>query len=277
VRHVPLLDLQLPRLSVLYELRAEAPEMTWRVRSSLAPLLAEPRISSEQISQLLCGQPLTVLATEGDWLRVCRADGYEGWTHRGYVSQGAEGAWLTSLGCTIVSDSGSLLPVPLGALVSADAHIVEGGALSVGELRAAFPATRASVTRAARTAFAGAPYSWGGVTPWGADCSGFVQTIFALHGIALPRDAAQQAQAAGPLPGQPGGITGIMAADLLFFSSREDRRPTHVGIALGGSPPAMAHVALGRGGHAIDRWDDDQPYVRTLVSQFVAARRIPLD
>ncbi len=250
--------------------------MTLRVRSSVAPLLAEPRIASEQISELPAGHPLTLVATEGDWLRVSRADGYQGWTHRGYVSQSTEGAWLTSLGCTIVSETGSLLPLPLGALVSSSAHIVEGGALSATELRAAFPATRASVIRTARTAFAGAPYAWGGVTPWGADCSGFVQTIFALHGIALPRDSWQQAQAGTPID-QPGGIAGIMAADLLFFSTRDDRRPTHVGIALGGSPPAMAHVALGRGGHAIDRWDDDQPYVRTLVYQFVVARRIALE
>ena len=250
--------------------------MTLRVRSSVAPLLAEPRISSEQISQLLSGHSLTVIATQGEWLRVSRADGYQGWTHRGYVAEGGEGTWLTSLGCTIVSETGALLPLPLGALVPPGAHIVDGGALSPSELRAAFPATRASITRAARTAFAGSSYLWGGVTPWGADCSGFVQTIFALHGIALPRDAWQQAQAGSPV-GKPGGITDIMAADLLFFSSREDRRPTHVGIALGGSPPGMAHVALGRGGHAIDRWDDDEAYVRTLVAQFVAARRIPLD
>jgi hypothetical protein len=250
--------------------------MTVRVRSSVAPLLAEPRIASEQISQLPSGHPLTVLATEGDWLRVCGADGYQGWMHCGYVGQSAEGAWLTSLGCTVVSDTGMLLPLPLGALLPPTAHIVEGGALSPAELRSAFPPTRASVTRTARTAFGGAPYAWGGVTPWGADCSGFVQTIFALHGIALPRDAWQQAQAGSPI-GQPGGISDIMAADLLFFSSRDDRRPTHVGVALGGSPPAMAHVALGRGGHAVDRWDDDEGYVRTLVSQFVAARRIPLN
>jgi gamma-D-glutamyl-L-lysine dipeptidyl-peptidase len=254
-----------------------AEAMILRVRASVAPLLAEPRIASEKISELLSGHPLTVLATEGDWLRVSRSDGYQGWTHKGYVSQSAEGAWLTSLGCTIVNDVGALLPLPLGALVPSDAHIVEGGALSSAELRTAFPPTRASIIRTARTAFAGAPYAWGGVTPWGADCSGFVQTTFALHGLALPRDSWQQAQSGSPIDGQPGGVAGIMAADLLFFSSRDDRRPTHVGIALGGNPPAMAHVALGRGGHAIDRWDDDQPYVRTLVSQFVVARRIPLD
>jgi len=250
--------------------------MMLRVRSSVAPLLAEPRISSEQISELASGQPLTVLTTQGEWLRVCGADGYQGWTHRGYIAEGPDGAWLTSLGCTSVSETGALLPLPLGALVPPGAHIVDGGALSPAELRAAFPPTRVSVTRAARTAFSGAPYAWAGVTPWGADCSGFVQTIFALHGVSLPRDAWQQAQAGSPV-GKPGGITDIMAADLLFFSSRDDRRPTHVGIALGGSPPAMAHVALGRGGHAIDRWDGDDAYVRVLVSQFVAARRIPLD
>ena len=51
----------------------------------IAPMHAEARVSSAQISQRLAGHVVTVLATDGDWLRVRGEDGYEGWMHRGYV------------------------------------------------------------------------------------------------------------------------------------------------------------------------------------------------
>ena len=63
------------------------------VRASVAPMHAEARVSSVQISQRLAGHAITVLSIEGDWMRVRGEDGYEGWMHRGYV--GAEPAHLT--------------------------------------------------------------------------------------------------------------------------------------------------------------------------------------
>ena len=58
---------------------------------------------------------------------------------------------------------------------------------------AAFPRDAAAIATTAVELFAGTPYQWGGVSPWGADCSGLMQTAFWLHGVALPRDAWQQA------------------------------------------------------------------------------------
>jgi len=61
------------------------------VRASIAPMHGEARVSSAQVSQRLAGHVVTVLATEGDWLRVRGEDGYEGWMHRGYVAEHAPG------------------------------------------------------------------------------------------------------------------------------------------------------------------------------------------
>lgn len=44
-----------------------------------------PGTSHESTGSLPAGTPITVLAFEGDWLRVRTPAGYEGWVHGGYV------------------------------------------------------------------------------------------------------------------------------------------------------------------------------------------------
>ena len=65
----------------------------------------------------------------------------------------------------------------------------------------------------------------------------------------------------------------IRAGDLLFFSDRVDGHITHVAIALGRR--RIVHLALGRGGYAVERLDDARdPYVAKLRDRFVKARRV---
>jgi cell wall-associated NlpC family hydrolase len=244
------------------------------VRSPVAPLLAEPRISSELISQRLAGHRVEVVERRAPWIRVRGQDGYAGWTHEGYLRRQARddsGATRTSLGCAVVSADGQRRQLPLGAVLSESDRIESGAALDAASLARRFPRDGAALAESAATLFSGTPYLWGGITPWGADCSGFVQSCFALHGVALPRDARDQVErGADPRV----AIDALRPADLLFFSEREDGRVTHVGVALGAG--RMAHVALGRGGFAIERLSSDEPYVATLRSRFRGARRIEL-
>src|SRR5439155_1420023 len=58
--------------------------------------------------------------------------------------------------------------------------------------------------------FIGVPYLWGGTTALGLDCSGFVQQVYRLNGVALPRDADQQA-----VLGRK--VEVARAGDLMFF------------------------------------------------------------
>ena len=83
----------------------------------------------------------------------------------------------------------------------------------------------AALTRSALR-FLGVPYSFGGTSTSGFDCSGFVQHVFAMLGIALPRTADAQYDVGhravgGPRPG-----------DLVFFDTYGG--VSHVGIYLGG-------------------------------------------
>ena len=254
------------------------------VRSAVAPLHGEPRVSSAQTSQYLAGHALDVLEErDGDWLRVRGHDGYEGWMHRGYTraapetlgaghcpaSQGRMGCRL-SLGCLVERGAdGCRRALPLGAWVESDETLRDGAALPSAEVAEAFVRDPEAIAGSAATLFVGASYQWGGVTPWGADCSGFVQTVFWLHGVALPRDAWQQAQCGSDAGTDPATL---LPADLLFFSDRPDHRITHVGIALGHG--RMAHLALGRGGFAQERFGTDDAYVAKLAERFVGARRV---
>ena len=139
-----------------------------------------------------------------------------------------------------------------------------------------FPLTSIAVAQSAITYYTGASYQWGGVTEWGCDCSGLVQSVFALHGCRLPRDAHQQALEGTAVHvdaiGARGSFSSIAEADLLFFSDRDDQRITHVAIALTGG--RMVHSALGRGGVALENLGSNEDYVQRLRTNFVAARRL---
>jgi len=75
--------------------------------------------------------------------------------------------------------------------------------------------------------YLGVPYVFGGTSPYGFDCSGYVQYVFANAGIYLPRTADAQYEV-----GTPVSTSELIAGDLVFFSTY-DYGASHVGIYLG--------------------------------------------
>jgi cell wall-associated NlpC family hydrolase len=73
--------------------------------------------------------------------------------------------------------------------------------------------------------FLGVPYVFGGTSTAGFDCSGFVQHVFAMLGVALPRTADAQYDFGRPAVGGP------RPGDLVFFDTYGG--VSHVGIYLG--------------------------------------------
>ena len=55
-----------------------------------------------------------------------------------------------------------------------------------------YSCTEESICKVART-FLGLPYLWGGSSAKAVDCSGFVQSVYFMNGLILPRDASLQA------------------------------------------------------------------------------------
>lgn len=82
------------------------------------------------------------------------------------------------------------------------------------------------VSTAAR--YLGVPYVWGGATPEGFDCSGFVQFIYAMQGIALPRTADMQYEVGAMISSQQ-----LQPGDIVYFSTYAPG-PSHNGIYVGG-------------------------------------------
>ena len=74
--------------------------------------------------------------------------------------------------------------------------------------------------------FLGTPYVFGGDSPSGFDCSAYVQHVFAMVGIALPRTADAQYDVGKPAVGGP------RPGDLVFFQTYTEG-VSHVGIYLG--------------------------------------------
>jgi cell wall-associated NlpC family hydrolase len=87
----------------------------------------------------------------------------------------------------------------------------------------------------------GVSYRWGGVSPLGLDCSGFVRLLFGLEGIGLPRDARDQAASMRAFWARP-DATDLKRGDLVFFRSGEGAID-HVGIGIGGKAGRIIHAS----------------------------------
>jgi len=90
------------------------------------------------------------------------------------------------------------------------------------------------------TQFVGNPYVWGGTSLTnGADCSGFVLSIFAKYGYSLPHSSRAQANY-----GTRVSTSELMPGDLIFYGS--GKSISHVAIYIGGGQ--IVHASTERTG-----------------------------
>lgn len=112
--------------------------------------------------------------------------------------------------------------------------------------------------------FKGGKYVWGGTSPEGFDCSGYVQYLYRKHNINLPRTAWEQSK-----KGQVIERDNLQKGDLLFFLTDKKRGipVTHVGIYIGDGN--FIHAASKKDGIIIS------PLTHGKYAEiFVSARRV---
>lgn len=108
--------------------------------------------------------------------------------------------------------------------------------------------------------FVGNPYVWGGTSlTKGADCSGFVLSVFAKFGVKLPHYSVSQSQ-----EGTKVAIEDVLPGDLIFYSN--GKQINHVAIYIGNGQ--VVHASSPKTGIKISKYNYRTP---------VKARRILVD
>lgn len=119
--------------------------------------------------------------------------------------------------------------------------------------------TAAAVIRTAKQ-YIGTPYKFGGVTPKGFDCSGYMQFIYNKNHISLPRTADLQYET-----GFKVSVSTLQPGDMVFFSTYE-KGASHCGMFVGDGK--FIHTSTSKGVR-IDELSDN--YWRP---RYLGARRI---
>ncbi|WP_254305478.1 NlpC/P60 family protein [Sphingopyxis sp. BSNA05] len=192
-----------------------AESMPMRCSAPKAMLRKQPGKDHEAISELLHGEDFHVLDIAGDWAwGYCGHDNYVGYVpvhalqheknaradpsglcpcgadlHRAGLQVGRDEAAADGarIACGEASECGNYLKTGKGYVHVR--HVQPIGTKVVFD--------GSNGTAALAEQLIGAPYLWGGRSGDGLDCSGLIQTILMLTGVAAPRDTDQQLEALG--------------------------------------------------------------------------------
>lgn len=217
------------------------------VLHSIVPVRAEACETAAQETQLLFGETCTVLEQQPRWLRIRNdADKQQGWVDSKMLTLLNEEEWkkvhsdlksatamvATPMTYALSVNNGQTLPLCAGTRLpnyqNGQFEVLGVPFRIAPEMVIAQPLemTEANMLNAIRF-FMNTPYLWGGKNALGMDCSGFTQTIHALFGHELPRNAGEQVKQGTEVA----SLKEAQIGDLAFFD-HEDGKISHVGLLL---------------------------------------------
>jgi cell wall-associated NlpC family hydrolase len=221
------------------------------ISRSVVNIYLQPQEDTEVDTQAIYGAVVEVVERLNDWSKIKTVDGKEGWVLTSQLTANPSYEKSSDLRpvksffahiyrVTDTTPYPPLLTIPYGSKVKLDETIDKGERWVSVELisgeKAWIQRGDVDFTPQFKTLnevlgfskkFLGLPYTWGGASSYGFDCSGFVQMLFREMGLQLPRDAKDQAQC--------GLFTSVaqeslLPGDLVFFGKT---KITHVGLYLG--------------------------------------------
>lgn len=110
--------------------------------------------------------------------------------------------------------------------------------------------------------FLGVPYRYGGTTPSGFDCSGFINYIFGNFGFDLVRTSYGLAEL-----GTTVKLSEIQPGDLMFFkgSNVNSSSVGHVALVVEVTPDAIKFIHSANTGVRIDNFKTSQYYIQRYI------------
>jgi len=218
----------------------------------VANMFSRPSEDADVVSQAIYGANVAVIEQSEGWAHIRTADSYTGWTPLAAVrlgppyAVGGRVAEVQSLAAHIyrepdVTKHAPLTTVPFETRLEVtsgpqDQHwfavrLPDGGAawIQSGDVAFDLKPLNLAETIGFSKRFLGLPYTWGGTSSFGYDCSGLMQTLGRRHGVLMPRDAQPQAEWSGLTPVERKDLE---PGDLLYFGSSATHI-THTGLYLG--------------------------------------------
>jgi len=218
-----------------------------RIALSVVPGRAEPSDKSEMTTELLFGEKYEVLEEQSKWMLVKSIhDNYEAWIdrkqHNPLGNNEAETIRLPYLYNIVCSETGENSILPMSALIPSN--------WSFNKLEQEDEVSVQNKLEQTAMRYLGVPYRWGGRSPMGIDCSGFVQNVYLNHAVSLPRDAYLQAEVGSTIS----FVEEVQTGDLAFFDNAEGKI-IHVGIVL--KDESKTSIIHASGSVRIDAFDHE--------------------